>query len=259
MSPETGLFGEWEEIGEFGGLGEFGGVGEFAMESSEAYPEIGLETAEGAEVGVAAAAGRAALALSSNLRAQIQKHRDAHARLMRAVEAMKKHIAVRNGRLHFTLPARSAAEAAARLGIDPKLFSHLHRSIRHRNVRLARAVAMQGAAPRRVTVSSEIQMEDGTCAGVTKSETVWWGLRLWLDECKTQSLVSALKGAGSASAVCAAAFGAEAALACGLIGVSGVLVDSIDKWGGNQGVILSWTWLQISGAIATPIVTSQGS
>jgi len=39
---------------------------------------------------------------------------------------MRKYLVVRNGRLHFTLPARSAKEAANRLGIDHGLFSHLH-------------------------------------------------------------------------------------------------------------------------------------
>src|SRR5262249_21114274 len=98
------------------------------------------------------------------------------------------------------------------------------------------------------------------CAGVTKSEIVWWGIRLWFDECKTQALVSALRGAGSAADLCGSAFGPEAAVACKLIGVSGSLVDAIDKWGGNQGVILSWTWVQIAEPIVfpvIPIVTSQ--
>jgi hypothetical protein len=37
------------------------------------------------------------------------------------------------------LPARSAAEAAARLGVAHGLFSHLHKSIKSMNIRNARA------------------------------------------------------------------------------------------------------------------------
>jgi hypothetical protein len=80
-----------------------------------------------------AVAGQTASLRNVGLSAQVQKHKHAYDRLLRAVEAMKKHIAVRNGRLHFSLPARSSTEAAARLGIDHRLFSHLYSALKMRS------------------------------------------------------------------------------------------------------------------------------
>jgi hypothetical protein len=196
--------------------------------------------------------------------ARAQKHKDAYARLMRAVEAMKKHVTVRDGRLHFFLPVRSAAEGAASLGIDHRLFNHLYNSLKLRSMhhhRLQPRPAMGGGA----TVSREVQMEsDSSCAGVTKVETVWWGVRLWLDECNTQKLLAAIpKGAAAVSALCAAV-GGEAKIVCPVFSliaaVEAPLIDWTDTSGGKQGVVLSWTWAQIMpGTGVTPIVVSQSN
>ena len=96
---------------------------------------------------------------SARLHATIQRHRSAYAKRAKAVAAMRPHIVVRNGRAHFTLPARSTHEAAVRLGIDPLLFSHLHTSLKRspplvRSSRPARKGGMEWESP-------------GPCAGVT--------------------------------------------------------------------------------------------
>jgi hypothetical protein len=70
--------------------------------------------------------------VSAQLRARIQRHRSAYTKLKNAVATMRPHIAVRNGRTDFALPAPSAREAARRLGIDNGLFSHLLKSLKAR-------------------------------------------------------------------------------------------------------------------------------
>lgn len=197
--------------------------------------------------------------------AQAQKHKNAYARLMRAVEAMKKHVTVRDGRLHFFMPVRSAAEGAASLGIDHRLFNHLYNSlkIRSRHYHRLHPRPPMGAG---ATVSREVQMEsDSSCAGVTKVETVWWGVRLWLDECKTQQLITALPiGSTALTPICSALGGAELAPICavfgGLAAAEGPLIKWTDQSGGSQGVVLSWTWAQIMpGTGVVPIIVSQSN
>lgn len=210
----------------------------------------------------------------ADIRVQIQRHRDAYAKLIRAVEAMRKHLIVRNGHLHFTLPARSAPEAAARLGIDPDLFSHLYQSVKMRNLHAGQIGlgSARGARPAsEAIVSTEVQLESArSCAGVTKVEKLFWGVRLWLDECKTQDLIGTLKTGGNAGSLCSL-LGPEGKVICTVLAVLGSvelgLIDVADKSGGSQGVILSWTWVNIGGAIvmppaavalSIPIVISQG-
>src|SRR5262245_57790595 len=87
------------------------------------------EAAAEAEAFSAAESARSRPLSRAQLHATMQRHRSAYARLAKAVAAMRPHIVVRNGRAHFTLPARSTHEAASRLGMDPALFSHLHKSL----------------------------------------------------------------------------------------------------------------------------------
>jgi hypothetical protein len=200
---------------------------------------------------------------SPRLMAEVRRHRDRHNRLMRAVEAMRKHVAVRNGRLHFTLPAQSTREAAAKLGIDHGLFSHLHDAIKKRNLhagRLGLRLPQRAQGPSRATISAEVELESKPlCAGVTKTEKLWWGLRLWLDECKTGALVESLLGGTTAAGLCLF-LGPEAAPICAaVIAVltqgEGRLINAVDKLGGNQGVVLAWTWAQVA---AVPAVVAGG-
>jgi hypothetical protein len=235
-----------------------GGNSELEWESS-LYPQLGE-----AEL----PPRRTRVAISPRMRAEVDRHKAAHDRLMRAVAAMRKHVAVRNGRLNFTLPARSTHEAAAKLGIDHSLFSRLHQSLKARNDHAARRGLMAtGGSQSRATVSTEVESESRpSCAGTTKVETVWWGIRLWLDECKTQALVNTLKGGGAiGTPTCVALAGPEAAPLCAVLGGlsagSGFLIDAVDTSGARQGVILSWTWLQIAYPFVglVPIVVSQST
>jgi hypothetical protein len=243
---------------------EFELLGESEAEQEHGYPEFEWENSLHSRFGDGELITRRARAtISPQMRAQIEKHRAANEKLMRAVAAMRKHVSVRNGGLHFTLPARSTHEAAAKLGMDHSLFSNLYNSLNARNSRFGLVATRSGQS--RATISAEVESESSpSCAGVTKVETVWWGIRLWLDECKAQTLINALKGGGAIGPACVALAGPEAAPACAVLPLSagfGFLTDAIDKSGGSQGVVLSWTWANLalpSGGV-TPMVVSQSN
>lgn len=243
------------------------------LEFLETYPEFEWGEEFGSPLFESeTSAGRGALPASPQLRAAIQEHQDAHRKLMETVAKMRRHIAVRDGRLQFTLPARSAAEAAARLGVPQSLFSHLHKSMTISNTHAGRRRAMGTTAIRpasKMPARVDAELESGPlCRGVTKYEPAWYGPRLWLDECKTQALVNALKGGGAVggpaiAASCVAATGGVATPACAALGAlpaaAGFLIDAVDKWGGSQGVILTWTWVTVATPFTgiLPIVTPQ--
>jgi len=188
---------------------------------------------------------------SAQLQAAIQRHRSAHAKLMKAVAAMSPHIVVRNGRPHFTLPARSTHEAAVKLGVDPRVFSHLHKSLKrapplaHRS---GRAGEMEWESPAR-------------CAGVTDFARFWWGMRLRLDDCQAQKLASDLKtGAAGGGLVCL--FVTKTPPFCGILATSAAFYGNIIDWmntrGGKQGVKIYLTYAAMANpALATPIVLPQ--
>lgn len=210
---------------------------------------------------------------SAQLRARIQRHRSAYAKLMKAVAAMRPHVAERNGSLHFALPARSMHEAAAKLAIDPGLFTHLLKALNARKLVASRLGLGRARLPLPVTTAREWEWEsEVSCAGVTQTENPWWGIKLWLDECKTKALVNWLQGGGAATGAACTAAVPEAAPACAVIGAlgpaEGFFIAGVDDSGGDQGVILSFTWANLAAALlppplnlaaVMPIVVSQSS
>jgi hypothetical protein len=165
----------------------------FNGESFEYNPEMEALQSQHFEWGSEAEWG--GVAISPRMRAEVEKHKAAHDAFMRAAALMRKHVSVKNGGLHFTLPARSTNEAAAKLGMDHRLFCHLYKSLKARNARLKRGelvTARSGQSHAMISREEEAESSPSR-AGVTKFETVWWGLRLWLDECQTQALVDTSK------------------------------------------------------------------
>jgi hypothetical protein len=201
--------------------------------------------------------------LSPQLRARIQRHRQAYAKLKNAVAAMRPHIAARNGRLHFTLPGQSSREAAGTLGIDHGLFSHLLKSLQARTLVARRLGLGSTRSPIQAAPAREWEWEsEVSCAGVTKTENPWWGIRLWLDECKTKALVNWLKAGGPVTGTACAAVIPEAAPVCAVLGVlgtaEGFLIAGVDDWGGDQGVVLNFTWANLAAALLPPPIDLAG-
>jgi hypothetical protein len=198
--------------------------------------------------------------VSAQLRARIQRHRSAYTKLKNAVATMRPHIAVRNGRTDFTLPAPSAREAARRLGIDNGLFSHLLKSLKARVLMASQLGPGSARAPFQTAAAREWEWEsEVSCAGVTKAERPWWGIRLWLDECKTKALIEWLKAGGPVTGLACTAAVPEAAPVCAALGLLGPLeaslIAGVDDLGGSQGVVLNFTWANLAAALLPPPIS----
>jgi len=211
---------------------EFELLGEWEAELEGGYPEFEWEGSLHPRFEGELPLGRRAV-ITPQLRRQIEKHKLAHDRLMRAVGAMRKHVAIRNGRLHFTLPARSTHEAAAKLGIAHRLFLQLHNYMKRRNTRHTS----------RPSFNAEAAFESGRrCDGVTKIEGYWWGHEIWLNDCDTGAMLTVMGGAVAGATACAKI--PPLTLVCSVLAGLGiaytVIIDAVNKHGGNRGVIITW-------------------
>lgn len=181
---------------------------------------------------------------SGQIQHALHRHRSRHAKLMKAIGALNKYVVKRNGVYHFTLPARGITEIASQLGVDPRMTSMLLQSLKKKNARLRAA---------RVT-QAELEVEAPGCAGRSAMASHWWGQQIWLDECQTKALISALKSGGGAGAVCVSLVPIpQVKIACGalaLAGASGFAIEAIDNLGGNQGVIVYIPWLALAPMIS---------
>jgi len=175
------------------------------------------------------------------LQQKVQQHQNAHVQLMRAIGAIGKYVGRRNGVFHFTLPARTPGEVAARLRIDPQMAVSLLDSMRRRNAQLR--PGQSGTA--------ELELELGevpACPGRTAVEVSWWGVRIWLNECHTRDLLDALRVGGGLGTLCSAiAPIPHVKLVCGILaasaGIGGGVINYIDRRGGNKGVVFIRPWI----------------
>jgi hypothetical protein len=79
---------------------------------------------------------------------------------------------------------------------------------------------------------------------VNKLEFYWWGVKLFVDEAKTQEIIMALQGGGAAVAVggILSAFGAvPAAVISGLIWLDAFAIGIADA--NHRGVVFTCTWI----------------
>ena len=111
-------------------------------------------------------------------------------------------------------------------------------------------------APRPPVVVSatpgDVPQQAVACAGWTGIRWFWYGPRLYLNECHTQTLQSVLETGPDVSVLCAALsngtsadipVGIACGFAAGLVDISARALHAIDSWGGNQGVYFQLTWL----------------
>ncbi len=206
------------------------------------------------------ATGVAPASLSSQqLQADLQRPRDRYNRVMRAAAAMRKHVAFRNGKLQFALPAQSTREAASKLGIDHTAFAHLHDSMKNRNLLAARAGTTRN--PLAPPLSKQAEFESNpACKGVTKFESHWWGSKIWLDSCMAGQVGENLKIGAPVGAICGVLGAAPCTVLAGLTAANGFRIVGANNGGGNQGVILTWTWAQLVPPLFEPflpLITSQ--
>jgi hypothetical protein len=161
----------------------------------------------------------------------------------RAVALMEEHMRVtRDGTLGLDQRAltRAIEDGAAR-GIEPRTFSKLEEALWHTNAVL-RANRMEASD---VFPSKEIDPspEDTRftvmgCRGRNGYEDYWWGRRSYLDDCRTHTLVDALR---AGAAVCSALPSLQTRL-CALLGsVGAIFIDRVDRRGGHDGIYINWS------------------
>lgn len=170
----------------------------------------------------------------------------------------------------FTLDA-----AAQQLDIEPDVFTHLTSSLEHGNAqaRLGRTQPQSGAISFLSGPGGPGPGNGGnggpggsptpppprkTCAGQDVLLTYWWGFKLYVDECLTQSLEKllalAIAETGAAAAI-AAILGVTPAIP--LVLISGILAADnqflmyVDSLGASNGLIFNqtrlgpfWVWHQ---------------
>jgi hypothetical protein len=196
---------------------------------------------------------------TGNVQQKLAQQRAALARLRSGVQTVGRYVRKDGGRLRFTLPARSVADASAKLRIDPRLVSSLLKSLQKTNQRAAAGVGRR----------NELDMEmdetwgevGGSCPGVTKATTHWWGIAIWLNECHTKALVEAAATGASGAALCAAVAPhpvakGVCAVAAPIIGIGAGVIKAIDALGGNKGIIIRKPWITPPG-IPTIVIWHQ--
>jgi len=219
LESTEGYYPTEEAGGDFEFSGEMGEAGEEEMEDVQAI------------TGAPGVTGRRPHPL-------VHRHRTAKDHLLRALKALHKHVVRRGGLYHLTLPAGGIAALASRLQVPAKMVQQLLHSLKHRNAQLRAARALK----------AEMELEDGTCAGETKIESSWWGNTIYLNECHTKALISAI-GAGTAGAEgCAAIIPhpvvKAACEALALVGdITGPALTAVDEAGGNQGILFYRPWV----------------
>ena len=249
---ETGLRGDSFETGggELGDTETFGTElsnfeQEFDQEFDHEEEAFGLGEGEDESEGEVGRRGRPR-AGNGNVQQKLQQQRLALAKLREAVGGVGRHVRKEGGRLRFTLPARSVQDAAAKIRVDPRMVSALLKSLQQTNAR--------GAARQRSEIDTEMdetgmwQEVSGACPGVTKFNTHWWGVSLWLNECHTKLLLEAADAGSGAAGICAvlAPEGISktaCAVAAGVLKIGGFVVKRIDALGGNKGITIRKPWV----------------
>jgi hypothetical protein len=228
---------------EFEAYPEFEGEGEMLLED-----ETFMELPELSEGDYEAGAFETDLEASARpsptaLRRRVEQQRLAHRKFLAAIRAVGPRVTLgKDGGFRLAVPARTATEAAAKLGIDAQTFQALFKSMRRRN---AEMIARR---------SSQSELEDlesaATCAGTTGVRSHWWGISVSLNECHTKALLDAMRAGSGVGTLCATVAPApQVKVVCGALaalgGVGAAVISGIDSLGGNRGIVVSATWTSV--------------
>jgi hypothetical protein len=188
---------------------------------------------------------RATAAGAASLQSRIARQRAALAQLKNAVERVGAHVRKDGARLRFTLPVRTVRDASSRLGLNPALVTALLKSMKKTNERPMPSRRELDTEMDEATMWEEVS---GSCPGVTKVTTHWWGTALWLNECHTKSLTEAAGAGTGAAALCVAVAPHPAAkticgIAAAIIAIGAGAIKAIDAMGGNKGIIIRKPWV----------------
>jgi hypothetical protein len=161
----------------------------------------------------------------------------------RAVALMEEHMRVKtDGTLALDREALTRdIKSGDGKGIHPRTLTQLEKALARTNAAL-RANRMEASD---VFPSSErdlsIHKTSFTimgCRGRNGYEDYWWGRRSYLDDCRTHTLVDALR---AGAAVCGVLPSLQTRL-CALLGSLGaVYIARVDRRGGHDGIYINWS------------------
>ena len=161
----------------------------------------------------------------------------------RAVALMEEHMRVaRDGTLALDQKAltREIKYGAAR-GIEPSTFTELEEALARTNAALrANRMEASDVFPSSETGPSiqETRFTTMGCRGRNGYEDYWWGRRSFLDDCRTHTLVDALRAGAS---ICGAIPSIQTRLCALLGGVGAVYIARVDRRGGHDGIYINWS------------------
>jgi hypothetical protein len=185
-------------------------------------------------------------ARGSSINKKIQAHRSAHLNLQRAIQATEKFITKKNGRIHFTLPIKNAADMANKLRIGHQAASKMLNSLKATNHKLhvgkinfsrIRVRTKLGSSVNRM---SSINREASGCAGKSAVETYWWGNKSWINDCDTRTVINVMKAGGALGTILPSL---EAKAVAAVTAAGGFTIDAINAQGGNLGIIVWSPWV----------------
>jgi hypothetical protein len=161
----------------------------------------------------------------------------------RAVTLMEEHMRVaRDGTLALDKKALTREiKYGAASGIEPRTFTRLEEALEHTNAALrANRMEASDVFPSSETGSS-MQKTNFTamgCRGRNGYEDFWWGRRSYLDDCRTHTLVDALRAGAS---ICGVLPSIQSRLCALLGGVGAVYIARVDRLGGHDGIYINWS------------------
>lgn len=161
----------------------------------------------------------------------------------RAVALMEEHMRVkRDGTLALDREAltRDIKGGDARR-IEPRTFTQLEEALAHTNSALrANRIEASDVFPssERDPSIHETRYTIMGCPGRNGYEDYWWGRRSFLDDCRTHTLVDALR---AGAAVCGVLPSLQTRL-CALLGSLGAVYTArVDRRGGHDGIYINWS------------------
>ncbi len=179
--------------------------------------------------------------------AQMQQMQEMQAKMeayQEAAQRMEAHIHLGRDKL-LHLDVKSGEE----IGVDPEIFAQLKGALEHTNdLLIERQISIGEVAfsNNRNIFGREVALQrvDGnaiegfstpglSCAGWTGILPTWWGMRIYLNECDTQSLLNAL------------VWGSSAVVVIGGIDLTGLIggmyygiINQVDQNGGHRGIYI---------------------
>lgn len=160
----------------------------------------------------------------------------------RAVALVEKHLRVaEDGTLALDRKglARDIKDGAAS-GIEPSTFATLKEALAHTNAAL-RSDKIEASDVFPTATDPPAEEPEFTimgCRGRNGYTDHWWGRRSYLDDCRTHTLVDALR----VGTVVCGVFPSMHTRLCGLLsGLGSVYIDRVDRRGGHDGIYINWS------------------